>query len=67
MLLYSIFYLFRFAHKFKLVVLERSALHLFFFVHVPGKIWVQEVGTRTSRAFGRPVELSLTIAHGGQE
>jgi hypothetical protein len=37
------------------VVSERSALHLFFFVHVPDKIWVQEVGTRTSRAFARSV------------
>jgi hypothetical protein len=29
------------------VVSEQSTLHLFFFVHVPDKIWVQEVGTRT--------------------
>jgi hypothetical protein len=54
-LLYSICYSFCSAHKSGSVVSERSALHLFFFVHVPDKIWVQEVGTRTSRAFARSV------------
>jgi hypothetical protein len=33
------------------VVSEWSALHLFFFMHVPDKIWVQEVGTQTNRAY----------------
>jgi hypothetical protein len=37
------------------MVSERSALHLFFFVHVPDKIWVQEVGTRTNRFVARSV------------
>jgi hypothetical protein len=37
------------------VVSEWSALHLFFFVHVPDKIWVQEVGTRTNRVVARSV------------
>jgi hypothetical protein len=37
------------------VVSEWSSLHLFFFVHVPDKIWVQEVGTQTIRAFARSV------------
>jgi hypothetical protein len=32
------------------VVLEKYFLHLFFSVHVPNKIWVQEVGTQTNRA-----------------
>jgi hypothetical protein len=35
--------------KSRSVISERSSLHLFFFVHVPDKIWVQEVGTRTNR------------------
>ena len=30
------------------MVLEPSSLHLFFFVHVLDKIWVQEVGTQTN-------------------
>jgi hypothetical protein len=54
-LLYSVCYSFHSTHKSGSVVSERSALHLFFFVHVPDKIWVQEVGTRTSRAFARSV------------
>jgi hypothetical protein len=37
------------------MVLEWSALHLFFFVHVLDKVWVQEVGTRTNRAITRSV------------
>jgi hypothetical protein len=40
------------------VVSEWFALHLFFFVHVPDKIWVQEVGTQTNRAITRSFTLS---------
>jgi hypothetical protein len=64
-LLYSICYSFCSTHKSRSVVSERSSLHLFFFVHVPDKIWVQEVGTRTSRAFARSVTPSLKKTHGG--
>jgi hypothetical protein len=35
---YSIYYSFRSSHKSGSVVSERSALHLFFFVHVPDQI-----------------------------
>ena len=49
-LLYSIYYSFHSAHKSISVVSEWSPLDLFFFVHVPDKIWVQEVGTWTNRA-----------------
>jgi hypothetical protein len=35
------------------VVSEQYALNLFFLVHVPDKIWVQEVGTRTNRVVAR--------------
>jgi hypothetical protein len=64
-LLYSVCYSFCSAHKSGSVVSERSALHLFFFVHVPDKIWVQEVGTRTSRAFARSAMPSPKTTHGG--
>jgi hypothetical protein len=47
-LLYSVCYSFNSSHKSGLVVSEHSSLHLFFFIHVPKKIWVQEVGTQTS-------------------
>jgi hypothetical protein len=39
------------------VVSKKSTLHLFFFVHVPDKIRVQEVVTRTSQAFAISVML----------
>jgi hypothetical protein len=54
-LLYSIYYSFHSTHKSRSVVSKKSALHLFFFVHVPDKIWVQEVGTRTNRSFARSI------------
>jgi hypothetical protein len=66
-LLYSVCYSFCSIHKSRSMVLEQSSLHLFFFVHVLDKIWVQEVGTRTSRAFARSAMLSLTTTHGGRE
>jgi hypothetical protein len=66
-LLYSIFYSFCFAYKSRLVVSERSSLHLFFFVHVPDKIWVQEVGTQTNRAFGRSTAPSPTKTMGDEK
>jgi hypothetical protein len=46
------------------VVSEQSALHLFFSVHVPDKIWVQEFGTRTNRFVARSVISSTTTTHG---
>jgi hypothetical protein len=49
------------------MVSERSSLHLFFFVHVPDKIWVQEVGTRTNRAITISVALSPTKTHGDEK
>jgi hypothetical protein len=49
------------------VVSEWSALHLFFFVHVPDKIWVQEVGTRTNRAIARSVTPSLKKPMGDEK
>jgi hypothetical protein len=60
---YSIYHSFRSAHKSGSVVRERSSLHLFFFVHVPDQIWVQEVRTWTSRAFnlGRYKKLGLEL------
>jgi hypothetical protein len=47
-----------------LVLSEWSTLHLFFFVHVLNKIWVQEVGTRTNRSVAISVALSLKKTHG---
>jgi hypothetical protein len=64
-LLYSVCYSFCSAHKSGLVVPERSVFHLFFYVHVPDKIWVQEVGTRTSRSFARSATPSPKKTHGG--
>jgi hypothetical protein len=49
------------------MVSKRSSLHLFFFMHVPDKIWVQEVGTQTSQAFARSVAQIPTKNHGEQE
>jgi hypothetical protein len=49
------------------VVSERSSLHLFFFVHVPDTIWVQEVGTRTNRAITRLVASILITTHGDEK
>jgi hypothetical protein len=43
----------------------QSSLPSFFFVHVPDKIWVQEVGTQTSQAFSILVMLIPTTTHGG--
>jgi hypothetical protein len=62
---YSNCYSFYSSHKSISVVSKRSVLHFFFFVDVPNKIWVQEVGTQNNRAFGRLTTTSQTTAHGG--
>jgi hypothetical protein len=66
-LMYSVCYSFHSTHKSGSGISEWSTIHLFFFVHVPDKIWVQEFGTQTSRSFAILATPSPKTTHGGQE